>query len=239
MAKSKKVVRTSVTREELNQLFVALGAKSPSKWNDARLRLKLADLPGVSLDSIANPTLRGVADFLIGVIEDERLDELSIVDSVEEEQPQNDPAPKKAKKPKLPTKEEVGHIPEIEEEINVQEESPAGQNVGMKKKKPLAKGVAAPRSASAKNPTKPAVKKASKADKEKKPGVISTILETLQAASAKKPVSKEDIVKKLVAAFPDRDEDGMRKTVNVQVPTRLGSDKGVTVQKNEAGYWVD
>lgn len=72
-----------------------------------------------------------------------------------------------------------------------------------------------------------------------KPGVIASIKEFLSKASEEKPVSKKDIVKKLKERFPDRDDEAMGKTVNVQVPNRLRKDAGLDVKKNESGYWID
>jgi hypothetical protein len=88
------------------------------------------------------------------------------------------------------------------------------------------------------------VKKASangKAPEEKAergPGVIATIMEIVTGASERKPVSKEDILAELQKAFPDRDPQSMMSTINIQVPSRLRSDKGLNVQKNADGYYV-
>ena len=218
MAKSKKTAaakpaRTSVSREELNALFAALGSKAAVKWSEKRLRSKIAELPGLNLSGLQHPHHRSLADFLIGALEDERMDDLPI-DEIEGEEG-------------------------AEVEQAVEEETPAGQKVKSKRPSgvPAQKTKAGAPAAKA-GGAKPKAAKAAKVPTERKPGVISTILDILKAASEKAPVKKEDIVAKLAATFPDRDEDGMRKTVNVQVPTRLGSDKGVTVQKNENGYWV-
>lgn len=78
-----------------------------------------------------------------------------------------------------------------------------------------------------------------KAGGEKGPGVIGTIIELLQKADENKPVSKDQILKELSKRFPDRDADGMKKTINIQLPTRIRKDKGFEVLKNENGYWID
>lgn len=88
----------------------------------------------------------------------------------------------------------------------------------------------------AEKPAKEKKEKAPKKEKEpKKPGVIDTILASLKAASKDSPLTKKDIVKKLVKAFPARAEDSMAKTVNVQVPTRLGTDREVKVKTVDLG----
>jgi hypothetical protein len=84
--------------------------------------------------------------------------------------------------------------------------------------------------------------KASKADKTPKapkepkgPGVISTILEVLQKG---KPVTKEAILAVLVKRFPDRSQESMGKTVNVQVPNRIAKEHKVKVEKTDKGYVI-
>lgn len=85
-------------------------------------------------------------------------------------------------------------------------------------------------------------KKGKKAKKEKgpkAPGVISSIIEFLGKASAKKPLSKSDLADKLAERFPDKEKTSMASTINVQVPNRIRKDKGIEVSKNENGYWID
>lgn len=78
--------------------------------------------------------------------------------------------------------------------------------------------------------------------KAKGPGIIASIEEWLRAATASKPLSKEDLVKKLSQRFKDRDPESMGKTVAVQVPSRLKTDKGITVQTKKVDgltkYWI-
>jgi len=75
-----------------------------------------------------------------------------------------------------------------------------------------------------------------KAEK-KGPGVISTIF-TLVSDSGKTGISKADILAKLVEMFPDRAEDGMEKTINVQLPSRMSKERGVTIKKLEDGNFA-
>jgi len=75
-----------------------------------------------------------------------------------------------------------------------------------------------------------APKAADKPTKEKKakapkgPGVIATIATAIEEAG-ENGISKEEILEKLVAAFPDREADRMKKTINVQVPTRISKER--------------
>ena len=89
-------------------------------------------------------------------------------------------------------------------------------------------------------------KSAAKGDKKeaaptaKKPGVIKTIIECLKGASAKHPITKDQIVVRLVKEFPERAEAAMRSTVNAQVPTGLKAEKDLVVQRDPEGkgYWL-
>lgn len=83
-----------------------------------------------------------------------------------------------------------------------------------------------------------------KAGDAKGPGIIGSIAEFLINASEKKPLSKQEITDMLAQRFKDNDKDGMAKTVNVQIPNRLGKDKKLDVRsKKEQGeptrYWVE
>jgi hypothetical protein len=71
----------------------------------------------------------------------------------------------------------------------------------------------------------------------KKPGVIACIKEFLFEASESSPITKEEILVKLVARFPDRPADSMRSTVYQQVPNKLRK-AGFPVKKNGHGYWL-
>jgi hypothetical protein len=71
----------------------------------------------------------------------------------------------------------------------------------------------------------------------KGPGVISTIF-TLVSDSGKTGISKADILAKLVEMFPDRAADGMEKTINVQLPSRMSKERKVTITKLESGNFA-
>lgn len=204
-----------ISRKKLDALFLALKAKSCQKWPEARMREKIALLPSMTLpelDEEEQAEEHATLDALLAAVEDETVDDLVIG---EEEAPGKTAVNRK----------------KIKKQVKTTEVEPPA-------KAPAKKG------AVPKTPAKTGAAKESKAPKgkapkePKKPGVIDTILSLLQEASEKKPVTKETIVAKLAKAFPDREPDSMAKTVNVQVPTRLGKDKGVQVHKNENGYWV-
>ena len=74
--------------------------------------------------------------------------------------------------------------------------------------------------------------------KEKKIGVIASILEIIQ--QAKKPISKPEILEKLKERFPQRAADSMMKTINVQLgnknrPCRMERERGITFKVEGEG----
>lgn len=79
-----------------------------------------------------------------------------------------------------------------------------------------------------------------KAEKsEKKPGVIAKILEIIKTDG---PITREDIVKKIVKLFPDRDAKGLEHTVYVQIggkssPTRMEKEKNVKFKISSTGEY--
>jgi hypothetical protein len=81
---------------------------------------------------------------------------------------------------------------------------------------------------------KPAAKKPTKEDApaKKTPGVIDSIVEFI---SGKAPATKDAIVAKLVARFPQREETALRRTVNCQLPGRLTKERGLKITKTEEG----
>lgn len=79
-------------------------------------------------------------------------------------------------------------------------------------------------------PEKPAKKEGAKKEGPKKagepgkPGIIATIVSLIEE-SGKKGITKAEILKELVDRFPERSEDSMKNTINVQVPARINKEK--------------
>jgi hypothetical protein len=74
-------------------------------------------------------------------------------------------------------------------------------------------------------------KSAKKAPAEKTPGVISTIICLIEKAG-KKGISKDEIAARLEKAFPERNAESMKKTLNVQVPHRISKERFQLVEKD-------
>lgn len=91
-------------------------------------------------------------------------------------------------------------LDELDAEEEAEEEAP-------KKKAPKKKGTAP-----------------KKAGEPGKPGIIATIVSLIEE-SGKKGITKAEILKELVDRFPERSEDSMKNTINVQVPARINKEK--------------
>lgn len=65
------------------------------------------------------------------------------------------------------------------------------------------------------------------------PGIIASILEFVKAG----PISKDDILSKLVKRFPDRESKAMKSTIGIQLGGRLAKEKKVVIQKDDNGLY--
>lgn len=82
-------------------------------------------------------------------------------------------------------------------------------------------------------------KKKGSATPGKGPGIIAAIFDILKATSKTKPVTKDEILKQLGEKFPDRELDSMKATINVQIPSRMSKEKGVTIIHGDKGYYIE
>jgi hypothetical protein len=77
-----------------------------------------------------------------------------------------------------------------------------------------------------------------KASKEPKgDGVIGTIFNLIKD-SGKSGISKAQILASLVSKFPDRTEEGMNKTIQVQLCSRMSKERGVNIVKENDLYLI-
>jgi hypothetical protein len=79
-------------------------------------------------------------------------------------------------------------------------------------------------------------KKPEKAGEPGKPGIIATIVKAIED-SGKKGITKTEILEILKEEFPDRNEDSMKNTINVQVPARIQKEK-FKLEKLEGERWT-
>lgn len=74
-----------------------------------------------------------------------------------------------------------------------------------------------------------------KQGKKKGRGVIATIAQSIEDAG-KKGITKEEILGILTKAFPNREPESMKKTINVQVPNRISKER-FNVERSEDGRY--
>ena len=104
-----------------------------------------------------------------------------------------------------------------EEEEPAEEEAKPVRKAAAKAAAPAAKEKAPAAAKEKKGPIK-------KAGEEGKPGIIQTIVSLIEG-SGKKGITKEEILDELKENFPDRNEQSMKNTINVQVPARISKEK--------------
>jgi len=80
------------------------------------------------------------------------------------------------------------------------------------------------------------IEKKEKKKQNKNPGVIATIVTIL--SETKKGVTIDEIVARLTKAFPERNPEGMKKTVKVQIGGRIKKEKGLNVSKDDDKYTI-
>lgn len=131
---------------------------------------------------------------------------------------------------------------EDEEDEEVDEKPKKGKPAAKPPAKKPGKETPAPKKDD-KKPTKKPGKEKDAPKKGKAPpkaaGVIQCIADIVSAATAKKPITKEQIHEKLCKRFPDRDSDSLKTTVGIQVPSRLNKEKNLGIKKNDRGYYVE
>lgn len=165
--------------------------------------------------------------------DEEEADEEESDDESEEESEDEDESEEESEEESEDEAEE-----ESEEESEEEEAEPVKPS---KKDKKATKPAKAEKPAKATKETKPAKAEKKKADKgEKKSGiqkvgVIDAIVDILKNSAI--PLKKADIAAKLATKFPDRDAEGLKATVGVQVPYYL-SKKGHEILKIDGGFVI-
>jgi|HubBroStandDraft_6_1064221.scaffolds.fasta_scaffold414242_2 hypothetical protein len=84
-------------------------------------------------------------------------------------------------------------------------------------------------------------KKSTSSEGNGRPGIVDYIRELLRKATAKKPLSKDDLTGACVKKFPDHTEEGLRKTVMNQTSYFIkaaGLDLQSERKDGKAVYWI-
>lgn len=197
-----------VERNDLNEIFKALGKPTAHEWPRKRFAEKVTQLP--ELAEAKPDAVTSMSDSLQEVLAGVTA-ALADNEGVEVTYPEEETANANAAKVKAKKKAKKGADPEKEAKEQ-------------RKKKAAKEAAGRP----------PQLAKAESKDGK---GVIATIIDVLKEANVKEPVTRDDILKKLVKKFPKRDPKSMRVTVISQVPLRIKK-RGENLRSSPKGYWI-
>ena len=236
-----------VTREDINALFVAIGVEEEmvTKWPPARLQKKIAGLPDICDDDTDAGDQQELLDKILEALEEDEEIEVTAAKKSKTSKASKTGGKGKGKtsskgKGKKAAADEDDDEPDDDDEEPDDDEPDDDEPDDDEEEKPK-KSSKKKKSSKA---TKKVTKKPKKENKSgpKKVGVIATIVEVLKKSSKSKPVTKDAICEVLEERFPDRDPASMMRTINVQVPNRLKSDKGLEIEKvvkgDKAHYFI-
>ena len=71
----------------------------------------------------------------------------------------------------------------------------------------------------------------------KAPGVLDSIAEFLLSATKAKPITRPQVLAKLVKRFPEREADALSTTLNCQLGKRI-EQRGIKLHRTEDGYFA-
>jgi hypothetical protein len=219
-------------------MFKEMDYEGVDEWGAVRMLKKIQAIPKQKGDS--EPNTKASKKLLKSILEELKGDADIVIDDPDAEEEAAPAKKEKGAKEEKATKKAAKAAPEPEEDDeeedeeeddsdDEEEEDEADEDDDEEEEDEDSVKVAKKKKAS---------KKGGKANFQKAggeggPGVIGSIVEFLQEGTEDKPLSRADILKKLVKRFPERGEDAMKKTVNVQVPNRIAKDKGLDVIKVE------
>lgn len=235
-----------VVKSEVQEMLVEMNAINAKEWNDGKLKRKLADLPALAKEKghkePNSKAGKALYKSILAALEEE--DELEIVDELTEEDEDTEEKVKSSKKgkkgKKAAAKEEEEEDEEDEDDSDEDEDEDEESEDEDEEEEDDEEEEEAP------TKKKPAKKKGGKKGGDgsafKGPGVIATIEELLLGATKKEPITKEELVKALSKKFKERDADAMKKTVGVQVPSRIATERDLEVNvistENGKAYWA-
>ena len=227
-----------LTRADAVAIFQGLGYKTADTWKRGRLESKVKTLGEIVDDDVVlegddedhASHINNVLDEVLAALDAEQEIELVTGDVEESEPEEKAPAPKKKprKKAAKPKAEEA--------EEDDEEPAPKAKKKPARKKKPAAEED---------DDSVPVKKKpAKKGTGPKKVGIIATVVAALEKASEKKPLTRDQALSLLEKKFPEREADGMKKTVMIQLPGQLRK-KGKAIEEKmmkdgkTKGYWIE
>ena len=96
--------------------------------------------------------------------------------------------------------------------------------------KPSKRGTSEPGPAQEAKKTEAKAPKTAKPTEPKGPGVIASIVEFLSVATETKPITRQHLIEKLVARFPDREPTALTRTLGCQL-ARLPKERDLAIKR--------
>lgn len=229
-----------IKKSDAEKLMVAMGYENAATWKPEKLKKKIEAV------ATADDPSEGIDDDIVGELIDaivtakENEEEIEIEDDGEGADEAGEKPEKKAgkkDKSKKAGKKEKATEEESEDEDEEEPEDDEDEAPAKKSKK----GKKDKKSSDDEDAKDLKSKKGKGTKKPEKVGVIAFIIKILSKATERKPITKEAMLDQLAEQFPDRERDGMKVTINAQVPGRLKSEKKLDIRKNDktpAGYWI-
>lgn len=207
--KSKKVKFSgSISKTRAMKIFEALGFKTANQWDVPKLEKKVKNLPNLVEGVELNPKMQKRVNAILRAINQGQT--VRVVDVID--------APTDAKR-----EQEVKDAGKREAKRKVEKKAKDKKKAKADVKKTVKKAVA-------KKQAKKAV-----ASKEKKSGVIMSVLEFVKEG---KPISEKQILARLKQRFPDKNPESMERTVP-RIPGYLASTKDIDViGRNDKGLFI-
>ena len=73
---------------------------------------------------------------------------------------------------------------------------------------------------------------------EGKPGICIFVVDMLKGRSSKRPITKQEMIDRVVKRFPTRDPNKMEATIK-RFTYWVPKNHGYTVLKSKKGYWIE
>jgi len=208
--KKKEKFSGKVTVTRAVKIFEALGFKTAKQWDRARLEKKIQNLLTLTEGTELDQKMQKRVNEILRALKQGR--KIIVVDVVD--------APADAKRERE-VKDAVKREANRKAEKKVKDKKKAKAEVKKTAKRDTAK--------------KQAKKAVAVSGKEKKPGVIMSVLEFVKEG---KPISEKQILARLKQRFPDKNPESMGRSIS-HVPNYLTRNRGIDViGKNDKGQYV-
>ena len=215
-----------VERKEIVPFFVALGFPAAGTWSRTRM-LKRIETLNTTVDEDAVPDEhKALFAEIMDAIENKTKIELN----------QSEPTGKT--RPVLKNPKKKKELAQKEENVDTDDTADSESDVVPVKKKTSKKSSKKVPPKTKQPAKKKVAKKQSVASSDRKT-ITGTLRALLEKATKDKPITKVDMLAVLVKEFPDREEAKMRVTMNTLVPTDFRNLKGLNVQKEGDGFYID